>query len=129
MPLILIFAKIVFGVPMASHLWWFQIPIGGLTFICATVGCGTLISTVTHTQQQAMMTGFFVTFPAQMLSGIMYPLDNMPFPIKMLSYANPLRYFVTMMRNITLKGGDNVVFWMNVWPMALIAIFTVSFSF
>jgi ABC-2 type transport system permease protein len=129
MPLILIFARVVFGVPMSSPMWWWQIPFGGLVFICATVGVGTLISTAARTQQQAMMTGFFVTFPAQMLSGIMYPLDNMPLPIYFLTFLNPLRYFVAMIRNITLKGGDNVVFWMNVWPMALIAIFTVGFSF
>jgi ABC-2 type transport system permease protein len=129
MPLILIFARVVFGVPMSSPMWWWQIPVGGLVFICATVGVGTLISTAARTQQQAMMTGFFVTFPAQMLSGIMYPLENMPLPIYALTFLNPLRYFVAMIRNITLKGGDNVVFWMNVWPMALIAIFTVGFSF
>jgi ABC-2 type transport system permease protein len=129
MPLILLFARLVFGVPMASPLWYLQLPLGGLTFICATVGCGTLISTIARTQQQAMMVGFFVTFPAQMLSGIMYPLDNMPAPIYVLTYINPLRYFVTLMRNITLKGGDNVVFWMNIWPMALIALIAVTIAY
>src|SRR5437867_3954496 len=69
-----------------------------------------LISTAVRTQQQAMMTGFSVTFPAQMLSGIMYPLENMPKAIYWITYLNPLRYFVTLMRNITLKGGDVVVF-------------------
>jgi ABC-2 type transport system permease protein len=129
MPLILIFARVVFGVPMASPMWWWQLPVGGLTFICATVGVGTLISTVCRTQQQAMMIGFFVTFPAQMLSGIMYPLQNMPAFIYWLTFFNPLRYFVTLMRNITLKGGDEVVFWMNIWPMALIAVLAVSIAF
>lgn len=129
MPLIIIFARVVFGVPVASTQWWWQLPLGGLVFICATVGIGTLISTAARNQQQAMMSGFFITFPAQMLSGIMYPLDNMPFWIYWITYLNPLRYFVTLMRNITLKGGDLVVFWMNVWPMALIAILTVGISF
>jgi ABC-2 type transport system permease protein len=103
--------------------------LGGLVFICSTVGIGTLISTAAKNQQQAMMSGFFFTFPAQMLSGIMYPLENMPLSIRWISWLNPLKYFVTLMRNITLKGGDPVVFWGNLWPMALIAAVSVGIAF
>ncbi len=76
-----------------------------------------------------MMAGFLVVFPAQMLSGLMYPLENMPKSIVWISYFNPLKYFVTIMRSVTLKGGDPVVFWMNLWPMALIAGFSIIFAF
>ncbi len=128
-PIIMLFARVIFGVPMRADYWWWQLPLGGLVFICSTVGLGTLVSTIARNQQQAMMSGFLVTFPAQMLSGIIYPLENMPWAIRWIAYLNPLKYFCTLMRNITLKGGDLWVFWMNLWPMALIAAAAVGYSF
>jgi ABC-2 type transport system permease protein len=123
-PIILTFATVVFGVPIRGHLW--EIALGGLVFICAMVAVGTLVSTIAKNQQQAMMSSFLFTFPAQMLSGIMYPLDNMPASIVWISYLNPLRYYVAIMRSVTLKGGDIQFFFQNLWPMALIAV-VVSF--
>jgi ABC-2 type transport system permease protein len=126
-PLIMGFAVFVFGVPLKGPIW--ELLFGGLIFICAMVGVGTLVSTIAKNQQQAMMAGFLITFPAQLLSGIMYPLDNMPAAIVWIAYLNPLRYFVVIMRNVTLKGGDYTVFWDNAWPMALIGALAIIFSF
>ncbi len=125
-PIVVAFATLVFGVPLRGAAW--QMGLGGLVFVCSTVGLGTLISTIARNQQQAMMTSFFVTFPAQMLSGIIYPLDNMPWVIRWVAYLNPMKYFATMVRNIMLKGGDPVVFWTNLWPMALIAAACIGIS-
>jgi ABC-2 type transport system permease protein len=126
-PIILFFATQIFGVPVRGPLW--EIALGGLVFVCAMVAVGTLVSTVAKNQQQAMMSSFLITFPAQMLSGIIYPLDNMPLAIKWISYLNPLKYFVSIMRSVTLKGGDPWFFFMNLWPMALIAAAIMFISF
>ncbi len=129
LPIVLSLGRILFGVPLRSPFWWWQLPIGSLVFIGSTVGIGLLISTVARNQMQAMMATMFLIFPLQMLSGIMFPLDSMPAFIKLVALLNPLRYFVIILRNITLKGGDLTVFWSNVWPMALIGVVVVVSAF
>lgn len=126
-PIILLFATQIFGVPVRGPLW--EIALGGLVFICCMVAIGTLVSTIARNQQQAMMSSFLFTFPAQMLSGIMYPLENMPAAIVWISYLNPLKYFVAIMRNVTLKGGNGEVFFMNLWPMVIIGTVVSIISF
>jgi ABC-2 type transport system permease protein len=126
-PIILLFATQIFGVPIRGPLW--EIALGGLVFICSMVAVGTLVSTIARNQQQAMMSSFLFTFPAQMLSGIMYPLDNMPAAIVWISYLNPLKYYVAIMRDVTLKGGNLQFFFMNLWPMALIGAFVTWIAF
>ena len=129
LPIVLCFARVLFGVPLRSPYWWWQLPVGSVVFISSTVGVGLLVSTVARNQMQAMMASMFVVFPMQMFSGLMYPLDNMPAAIAWLSYLNPLRYFIIILRSVTLKGGDTTVFWMNLWPMALIGTVMVLGSF
>ena len=69
-----------------------------------TLGIGLFISTVSRTQQQAMMSTFFFYFPAVLLSGFMFPIANMPPVAQWLTCANPLRYFLVILRGIFLKG-------------------------
>jgi ABC-2 type transport system permease protein len=70
----------------------------------STLGVGLFISTVSKTQQQAMMTAFFFMQPAILLSGFIYPIANMPTVIQWLTFANPLRYFLVIIRGVFLKG-------------------------
>ncbi len=125
--LILIAAVLIFGLPMQGPLWKFYL--AALMFICTTVAVGTMISTISRTQQQAMMGSFLFMFPGILLSGMMFPLENMPKVIIGISYLNPLRYFLTLLRNILLKGGDNWVFWTNLSVMAILAVIAIAFSF
>jgi ABC-2 type transport system permease protein len=101
-------------------VFWFQVPIRGsllLLFVSTalyllnTLGVGLLISTVSQTQQQAMMSSFFFYFPAVLLSGFMFPIANMPVLIQWITYLNPLRYFLVIVRGIFLKGVGTVVLW------------------
>ncbi len=88
-----------------------------------TLGAGLFLSTISQTQQQAMMANFFFSTPAFMLSGFAFPIRNMPVAVQYLTYLNPLRYFIEIVRGIFLKGvGIDVL-----WPqMAALAVFGVA---
>jgi ABC-2 type transport system permease protein len=98
----------------------FHIPFRGsvlLLFVCATLflmtslGAGLFLSTISHTQQQAMMANFFFSMPAFMLSGFAFPIANMPVVVQWLTYLNPLRYFIEIVRGLFLKGAGISVLW------------------
>lgn len=94
-------------------VFWFKIPMAGSAallfaatclFLLSTLGIGLFISTISATQQQAMMTTFFFILPFFMLSGFVFPIANMPTAVQALTYLNPLRYFLIIIRGIFLKG-------------------------
>jgi ABC-2 type transport system permease protein len=112
-------------------VFWFGVPIRGnllLLLACTglyllpAVGMGLLVSTVCQTQQQAMLSTFFVFFPVMLLSGFAFPIANMPQPVKWLTYANPMRYFLTIIRSIFLKGVGISVLWPDMAGLAVIGI-------
>lgn len=114
---------------MTVAVLWFQVPFEGsvlllmaltATFLLASLGAGLFISTISRTQQQAMVTGFFFMLPSIILSGFMFPIENMPRVIQLLTYALPLRYFLVIVRGIFLKGNGIEVLWPQ--ALALLAI-------
>ncbi len=113
----------IFKIPFRGEVW--ELFIASFFFICTTVSVGTLISTFAKNQQQAMLGGFIFLFPAIQLSGVMAPLDNIPLFFKWISYLNPLRFFVTLLRNIMLKGGEPSVFWPNIGALALLCALSI----
>ena len=99
---------------------WFDLPLRGsipLLFVCSALflstalGIGLLISTVSRTQQQAMLTVFLYFMPAVLLSGFLFPIANMPGPAQGLTYLNPLRYYLVILRGVFLKGTGAAVLW------------------
>lgn len=115
-------------------LVWFEIPIRGSVllllgaaalYIMTSLGVGLLISTVSETQQQAMMSTFFFYFPAVLLSGFMFPIANMPPVIQWLTYLNPLRYFLVIIRGIFLKGVGLHILWVQMVALAVMGIITL----
>jgi len=111
--------------------FWFSIPIAGslvllffatCLFLLSTMGVGLFISTVSSTQQQAMMTTFFFILPFFMLSGFVFPIANMPLGVQWLTYLNPLRYFLMIIRGIFLKGVGLHVLWPQYLAMAVIGL-------
>ncbi|MCG3180917.1 MAG: putative multidrug ABC transporter permease YbhR [Phycisphaerae bacterium] len=99
---------------------WFGVPIRGsipllflatAVYLLTTLSLGLLISTVSRTQQQAMMSVFFFFMPAVLLSGFVFPIANMPVPVQWLTYLNPLRYVITIVRGIFLKGIGLAILW------------------
>jgi len=110
---------------IALAVWWFQVPLRGslwllialtLVYLLSTLGLGLFVSTISATQQQAMMTTiFFFLMPMIYLSGFIFPIENMPAVIQPFTYLMPLRYFLIILRAIFLKGvGIQVL-----WPQAL----------
>ena len=112
-------------------VFWFDVPIRGslpllfvatTLFLMSTIGIGLLISTVSRTQQQAMMSAFFFYFPAVLLSGFMFPIANMPTVVQWLTFANPLRYFLVIIRGIFLKGVGLPVLWEQMAALAVLGV-------
>ncbi|HRY29930.1 MAG TPA: ABC transporter permease [Elusimicrobiota bacterium] len=118
--IVLTVAVFGFRVPMQGPVW--QVLLAAVVFVFSTVAAGTLISTVARNQQQAMMGSFLFLFPAMLLSGIMFPLENMPRALGWIAYLNPLKYFVVLMRNIMLKGGDAWVVGGNLLELAALGM-------
>jgi ABC-2 type transport system permease protein len=126
-PLILAVAVFGFGVPMRGSL--LVLIMATFAFVCSTVAIGTLISTFTKNQQQSILGGFLFLFPAILLSGIMFPIENMPKSLKWLSYIDPLSHFLSLLRNILLKGGEFIFVLEHTLILSLMAVFFVFISF
>ena len=101
---------LVFGVPLNGSL--LTLVLLTLPFLLTTLGVGLLISTLVGTQQQAMMAStFFGMVPMIYLSGLIFPIDNMPRPIQIATYGIPLRYYATIIRGVFLKGSGMAALW------------------
>lgn len=118
-------------------VFWFEIPIRGslplllaatTIYLLSTLGIGLFISTISRTQQQAMMTMFFFLVPAILLSGFVFPIANMPKIVQYMTYADPLRYFLVIIRGIFLKGNGFDVLWPQVLALAILGTTVFTFS-
>src|SRR5215831_11537264 len=121
----LVVGMLVFGLPVRGDLWLFGL--AGALGALAGIGIGVMVATVSKSQQQAQLLTFFVNPPLTLLSGATSPLENMPAFFQKLSYIDPLRYMVTIVRGVTLKDAP----WSALWPnlLALTAFSIILFSF
>lgn len=115
--IVVIAGYFVFHVPIKGSL--FQLAFFALFYLTASLGTGVFVSTIADTMQTAMLAAIFISLmPSILLSGFVFPLENMPLPIRLFSYLFPGRYFVTAIRGIYLKGvGISVL-----WPEALLLL-------
>jgi len=97
-----------------------------LFFLASVVGVGLFISSLSGTQQQAILGAFLFVTPATMLSGFATPIENMPAWLQSITLVNPLRYFLVITRGIFLKGMTPEAVAANTLPLALIAVFTLT---
>ena len=122
---------------------WFEVPLRGslalllamcLVYLLTTLGLGLFVSTISATQQQAMMTSsFFFLIPMVFLSGFVFPVENMPAAIQPVSYLIPLKYFLEILRGIFLKGVGLEVLWREalallLWGVAVLTLATIRSS-
>lgn len=120
MALATITALVVFHVPFRGSFWML---LGSSSlFLLTTLGAGLFLSTISRTQQQAMMSAFFFFMPAFMLSGFSFPIRNMPEMIQWITYLNPLRYFIEILRGIFLKGTGPEILWPQMATMAFLGV-------
>jgi ABC-2 type transport system permease protein len=100
----------LFQVPLRGHLIHLYL-LSGL-FLLTTLGLGLLISTLVRTQQQAMLVAtFFVMMPFVLLSGFIFPVENMPREIQWVAHLIPLKYYMTIVRSLFLKGVGPAELW------------------
>jgi ABC-2 type transport system permease protein len=118
-------------------VFWFEVPLrgsvpvlflGAITFLFNSVGLGLFISTVSSTQQQAMMAGTFFFTPAILLSGLIFPIPNMPPFFQYLTYLNPLRYFVVVVQGIFLRGDGLAILWPQMTGMIILGLALLTLS-
>jgi ABC-2 type transport system permease protein len=119
-------ALIVFGIPLRGNI--LTLLAAAALFLLSTCGAGLFISTISQTQQQAMMASFFFFNPAFMLSGFAFPIRNMPEVVQWISYLNPVRYFITIVRGVFLKGTGVEVLWPEMLALAAYGTLIVGFS-
>lgn len=118
--LISIVGALVFDVPVRGSLW--LLFLATTLFLMSSLGIGLLISTISRTQQQAMMSAFFVIFPAILLSGFAFPIENMPLPVQWLTLLNPVRFYMVIIRGIFLKGVGFGILWTQLVALAAIGL-------
>jgi len=118
-------------------VYWFKVEVVGsipllivmsLFFLLTSLGLGLFISTISRTQQEAMMVSFFIMLPSMMLSGFMFPIRNMPRIIQWITYAIPLRYFLVIVRGIFLKGNGLDILWPQAAALAAFGIAIIFMS-
>ncbi len=124
-------------------VFWFQVPFEGsvwtlvaavIPYLLCTLGLGLFVSTISRTQQQAMLTAiFFFLMPMIYLSGFTFPIENMPPLIQKLTYLIPLRYFLVVVRGVFLKGVGLDVLWPQVaalfaWGTGIVTLAVINSS-
>lgn len=114
--LIAVIGTLWFGVPLRGSIG--VLALGAALFLLCTLGVGLLISTISSTQQQAMIAGFFFTMPAIIFSGFGSPIASMPQWLQYITYINPLRYFMVILRSVYLKGVGLDVLWPQMAALA-----------
>ena len=120
---------------------WFEVPIQGSLLLLpsatgiypvSVLGIGLFISTISRTQQQALMATMLFYMPAMLLSGFAFPVENMPVFFQYVTYANPLRYFLVIIRGIFLKGNGFSILWPQMaalFTVGIVVILLASFRF
>jgi len=118
-------------------VFWFEVPfrgnplilfLGNVLFLMSSVGIGLFISTISSTQQQAQISTFFFMMPTFILSGFAFPIENMPQWLQYITYINPLRYFLIIIRGVFLKGIGLDILWPQLVALAVLGGFTILLS-
>lgn len=117
--------------------YWFEVPLRGslfalytgvVLFLLATIGCGLMISSLAVTQQQGLLGSFLFMVPATILSGFSTPIANMPPVVQAVTYLNPLRYYLIIIRGVFLEGTPFELLVNQYWPLAVIAVVNLTLA-
>ncbi|BAZ52220.1 ABC-2 type transporter [Nostoc sp. NIES-4103] len=119
-------ARLVFRVPFRGNLVLFLVLSGLYLFV--GIGIGIMLATVCRTQQQVVLTSFFINLPMIQLSGAISPIEGMPVVFQYLSLLNPLRHYIAIVRGILLKGVGLEVLWFHAIALLFFAVLLLSIS-
>jgi len=118
--LIAVVGTLWFAIPFRGSIW--VLGVGLILFLLCVLGSGFFISTISRTQQQAMVSAFFFQQPAIVFSGFGFPIRTMPKVLQWVSYVDPLRYFEEVLRSVYLKGVGFRILWPQMAAMAVFAL-------
>jgi len=122
---------------IAIAIFWFDIPFQGslatlyaglALFLLSAIGVGLMISSLAVTQQQGFLGAFLFIVPAVLLSGFATPIENMPEVVQWITYADPLRYFMVILRGLFLEGTPFMLLMPQFWPLAVIGVVTLTIA-
>lgn len=114
----------LFGIPFVGSFTLLLISL--ILFILSVVGIGLVISAVSMTQQQAILGAFAIGVPSVLMSGFATPVENMPVLLQWLAQMIPLTHFLIIVEGSFLKGMSARDIFSNLWPLAAIALVTLS---
>lgn len=114
----------VFGIPMIGSFWLLLVAM--LVYLSAVVGIGLFVSSLSMTQQQAILGCILFLPPSIMLSGFATPVENMPHWLQTVTIVNPVRWFLVIVRSVFLKGMEPYHVFLNTIPIFLIALVTLT---
>ncbi|MCF8054462.1 MAG: ABC transporter permease [Deltaproteobacteria bacterium] len=120
------FGAYLFKLQIAGNILW--ILLGAVLFLICTTSIGLLISTTVATQQEAMMTTFLLLVPFVLLSGFVFPVENMPTVVQWLTYLDPLRFFIAIIRGVVLRGVGFEVLYPQFLGLFLLGTAALSFA-
>ncbi|HVA84653.1 MAG TPA: ABC transporter permease [Candidatus Binataceae bacterium] len=115
-----------FGVPLRGG--FVPLYLGLFMFLLSVIGIGLMISSLSATQQQALLGTFMFMVPAIILSGFATPIANMPPLVQCLTYINPMRYFLIVVRGVFLEGASTLSLTPQYWPMMIIGLTTLALA-
>ena len=126
MLVVIVLGTLWFGITIKGSL--LLLFLGTTVYLLSVLGIGLFISTILRTQQQALMATMFFFMPALLLSGFMFPIDNMPEGFQYLTYLNPLRYFLIIIRGVFLKGSGFDILWPQMAALLFLGSIIITLS-
>ncbi|MCP9824858.1 ABC transporter permease [Synechococcus sp. EJ6-Ellesmere] len=124
--LALLLGRLVFGLPIRGNPL-LLLTLSGL-YLFVGIGVGIMLATVCRSQQQVMLTAFFITLPMVQTSGAIAPIESMPVFFQVLSLLNPLRHFIAILRGLLLKGVGLEALWPHALALLVMAPLLMAIS-
>lgn len=119
-------AMLIFGVRIQGS-WLLLYVLAGI-YLTGNLGIALSVSVSAATQQQALLTAFFIVLPGVLLSGFMFPIRNMPQPVQILTMLNPMRWFLEILHGIALKGAGIRTLWQAISALTALALFFIALA-
>jgi ABC-2 type transport system permease protein len=124
---VVLLGNIVFGVPIRGSI--FVLAFLVILYIMMALSLGILISTVANSQQVALfISGFALMLPTMLLSGFIFPIENMPVPLQILSNLMPPKWFIDALKQVMLKGNGFTYIWPNILILSAMTAFFLLLS-
>jgi ABC-2 type transport system permease protein len=117
---------LIFGIPFVGSILLLTFAL--FIFILSIVGIGLFISSISYTQQQSVLGTFIFMVPTMTLSGFATPVENMPNWLQFVTWVNPLKYALVVIKGLFLKNMPFIEVWYHIWPLLILAIITLTIA-